>query len=343
MITQEFIELTWNPSNKKIFIDKSYKFTKYGDKFVVDIKDLNKNSCYKVECKCDFCGQVFMRMYYLVANREKHSCNKCKGKLQKETNLKKYGCACVLQNEEIVKKTKKTLMDKYKTDSVCKSKEVIEKRKKTFKEHFSDKTARKDLQTRKENTRKANTGYETPFHDPLVKEKSKQTIINRYGVDNVMKSEEVLEQIAFTKYKNNSIRTSKEQKHIHNLIGGELNYPIGSRSGDIVFVEEKIVFEYDGGGHFRFCERYKENAEEDQLLREQTLYSKNYKTIHMINHFDRLYSDDIIKMLVSLCKKILNTTDDLTISINVDDSEISSDSFFCKLDYEGNVLYEVMK
>ena len=44
MILTKFVKLKWNRNNKKFYTLKGYKFTNYGDEFLVHIKDLSKGS-----------------------------------------------------------------------------------------------------------------------------------------------------------------------------------------------------------------------------------------------------------------------------------------------------------
>jgi len=52
-LISETVLINWNYRNRKWFEEKGYKFTKYGDKFVAKVKDLNNGSNTLVEVKCD--------------------------------------------------------------------------------------------------------------------------------------------------------------------------------------------------------------------------------------------------------------------------------------------------
>jgi Probable Zinc-ribbon domain len=55
MIPDQNVTMKWNGKNKKFYIDKGYNFTKLGDTFFVNIKDLSINSHYHVTFVCDYC------------------------------------------------------------------------------------------------------------------------------------------------------------------------------------------------------------------------------------------------------------------------------------------------
>ena len=50
------VKIKWNASIKKYYEGLGYVYTKMGDEFEVDIKDLQKGSNVKVCCICDNCG-----------------------------------------------------------------------------------------------------------------------------------------------------------------------------------------------------------------------------------------------------------------------------------------------
>ena len=63
-------------------------------------------------------------------------------------------------------------------------------------------------------------------------------------------------------YKNRSQKSSSQQRHICNLYNGELNYPISQFNADIAFIDEKLICEYNGGGHWLNVKTNRETQEE---------------------------------------------------------------------------------
>ena len=51
LLTKE-VEMTWTHANKRYFIEKGYCFTKYNDKFMCRIEDLNDTSEKKILYIC---------------------------------------------------------------------------------------------------------------------------------------------------------------------------------------------------------------------------------------------------------------------------------------------------
>lgn len=96
-LISETVLINWNYRNRKWFEEKGYKFTKYGDKFVAKVKDLNNGSNTLVEVKCD--GENCLNPYlkpvkwviYLkyVKDDGKYYCNSCAKKLYGGENVRK--------------------------------------------------------------------------------------------------------------------------------------------------------------------------------------------------------------------------------------------------------------
>jgi formylmethanofuran dehydrogenase subunit E len=55
--------LKWNSANKKRYTSLGYIFTRQGDEFLVNIKDLTHRSSAIIEIKCDYCNEIFVRPY----------------------------------------------------------------------------------------------------------------------------------------------------------------------------------------------------------------------------------------------------------------------------------------
>lgn len=87
LLTTE-LEIKWNKNNKNYYINKGYKFTKYGDTFVCKIEDALRGTKNIVECSCDYCGKLFTKMFFHYDdNKEyvnKDACKDCKRLKQNE-------------------------------------------------------------------------------------------------------------------------------------------------------------------------------------------------------------------------------------------------------------------
>jgi hypothetical protein len=84
LITKE-VEMTWRTNNSKRYINKGYKFTQYGDMFLVKVEDLSLQSNKTVEVICDNCNILLKNVPYDRYNKclknNKYYCNKCATKL----------------------------------------------------------------------------------------------------------------------------------------------------------------------------------------------------------------------------------------------------------------------
>lgn len=95
MIPKQKVKVRWHPSNKKYYISKNYQFTKLGDTFEVDIKDLKEGSHEIVKCICDYCGTLHYKEYRTIfryrKNINKDCCDntECKSKKSKEIDINK--------------------------------------------------------------------------------------------------------------------------------------------------------------------------------------------------------------------------------------------------------------
>lgn len=93
MLITKYVEMKWNMPCKNYYVQKGYKFTKMGDKFIVDTKDLPEHSSIKVKVKCDLCGEEKEVRYAAYKNSKqmllnnKYYCNKCSSHINKGYNL----------------------------------------------------------------------------------------------------------------------------------------------------------------------------------------------------------------------------------------------------------------
>jgi hypothetical protein len=93
VITKE-VEMLWNARNKKWFVEKYYIFTKMGDIFKVDIKDLKNGSSAQIDIECDGCGKKLKNKTWrhyktYVKENGKYYCTKCASNLYGRNNIKK--------------------------------------------------------------------------------------------------------------------------------------------------------------------------------------------------------------------------------------------------------------
>lgn len=104
MLLSTELEISWYYRTKQHYIDKAYKFSKFGDKFIVKIEDMQDMASVEIEIKCDYCEEVFKRRYcdhVKIKNKEleieKDSCIGCK-------DLKKRELLEIRQNNGLISK-----------------------------------------------------------------------------------------------------------------------------------------------------------------------------------------------------------------------------------------------
>jgi very-short-patch-repair endonuclease len=325
MLITDKVLVKWNGNNKKWYMSKGYPFTKYNDEFEVKVCDLPNVSHVNIQILCDYCFENNQetlvtkewRRYVrdnLNSVVKKDCCASCqqiktkecnminfgvesKTELEttrrkmKDTMLKNFGVEYNMQNEEILNKAKSTFIQNYGFDNPMKNKSIIEKSNKTKIDRF---------------------GSTNPFIDEKVLNKAKETNLRKYGTEWQMQNKNVMKKSKETMYRNGTAPCSRQQKYIHNLLGGELNYPVGNCSLDIAFPEEKIYIEYDGNGHDLSVKlgnitRYKFDRKE--IRRYLFLKSKGWKQIRIISPVDYLPNDEIILEEIEKAKEWLNSNE----------------------------------
>lgn len=145
--------------------------------------------------------------------QQRGRCKKCRAKIMSEknsanansrlkkarqTNLEKYRAENPFQSEEIKQKIRKTSMERYGGIGLA-SKEISEKIVKTKEEKYGDSTftnREKCMQTVQDRY-----GVDNVYASKEVLEKKKQTYLDHYGVDNPLKAKEVREKAKKTKEK----------------------------------------------------------------------------------------------------------------------------------------------
>ena len=104
------------------------------------------------------------------------------------------------------------------------------------------------------------------------------------------------------------VKTSKPQKYLAKLLGGELNKQIGNVFADILI--DNIVIEYDGSGHWAASyyeeDITKEDIDKKDFKRDKWLQSQGYKVIRIVSEKDYLSSDESILRIIENAKEEFN-------------------------------------
>ena len=306
LITNE-IKLKWHGSNREYYEKLGYTYGGLKKEFIVKTNELPNSSIYKVTVICDRCKKEFSTKYCnYIEKKNKYDEDLCRICRTKDSNVKKYGVDNVAKSKEIKEKTIKTNLKKYGTNYGLSNNEVRNKIKNTCLEKY---------------------GVENVFQAEEIKEKIKQTNLKNYGYENNLCDPEQRKQAIInsrkTLYENGTTMCSKQQKYLHNLLGGELNYPIDWYSLDIAFPKEMLYIEYDGSGHDLGVKRGYITAQqfnEKELKRDNHLKNKGWKLIRIISNKDYLPDDDSIINAINIAKNKLK--DFYYCKINIDNETI---------------------
>jgi hypothetical protein len=277
-----------------------------------------------------------------------------------QTTLNNYGVTNALMSPIIQEKSKQTLLNKYGVEHYSKTDEFKEKCKETCLERYGFEFSHQneEIVNKMKETNIKRYGFENVFQNEEIKNKSKQTslskygveyytqtdefkekVINtcqeRYGVDNPMQNDLIKNKSINTMFLNGTQKCSIQQKFLHNLLGGELNYPIGILSLDITFPKENLYIEYDGGGHklnVVLNSMSSEDFKTKEIKRTYYLKSKGWKQIKIISIKDLLPSDEIILQLINQAKEYLNTGHSW-FEINIDERKLKCRQYEIDYDY----------
>jgi len=142
--------------------------------------------------------------------QQRGRCKKCRTKIMSEkssanamsrlkkarqTNLEKYGVENPFQADDVKQKIKKTQIDRYGGVGTA-SPEIAKKIAITKEERYGDSTFTNREKCKK--TVQERYGVDNVYASPEIIEKKKQTYLDKYGVDNPLKSEEVREKAKST-------------------------------------------------------------------------------------------------------------------------------------------------
>ena len=304
MLLNKQIELKWNYGNKKLYQNKGYVFTNYGDNFLVDIEDLAINSHFKVKVKCDNCGKIMDREYreYLKRHDDYGDlCTSCCGIKIKRTLINKYG-GVGLQSSYIKNKVQNTNIDKYGVPIPFQNKEIYKKIRKTQVEKYGGiGLASESTKEKINNSILEKYGVINPSQSEEIKEKKKITCFKNNGVFHPLQNKDIakkaISKARKTIYNNGNIPVSKNEKELVQMlisIYGEKNCIPSYFCGNLVFDcllvidNQKIDVEYDGWYW------HKDRQEQDR--------KRNYAVINLGYKVLRIKS----KNLLPTCDEIIN-------------------------------------
>jgi len=246
----------------------------------------------------------------------------------------RYGVDNVFQLEEVKQKRKITMEERYGNEHSLCVEELKIKRTKTMMDKFGVEHAiqNADVKARIIATNIKRYGTECPLENEKVKEKSRKTCLEKYGVSNFaatkehkilkkitmfrrygvefsMQNAEILAKSRATMFKHGTAPSSTQQRYLHNLLGGELNYPVNNLSLDIAFLEENLYIEYDGGGHdlqVKLGNMTQKDFNKKSIRRYYLLRNKGWKEIIICSDNDYIPQDNVLLDMITHARDFLN-------------------------------------
>lgn len=270
----------------KYYLDLGYN-AKYRQPLAVRVEDLPINSHAKLEVLCDMCRSETMIVSYDTYNRV-------------VKNTGSYVCKnCTNKKREINNIAKYGVKNPFMLD------EFRGKHKETVLIRY---------------------GAENVMNVPEIKEKLRQTNLEKYGTLCTLQVPEIREKVLQSYYRNQTQKVSKQQLYLHNLYGGEINYPVKYYAADICFPEEKLVIEYDGGGHdlrVTLGVLTQEEFEQKEIMRNNIIKREGYKQMRIISSKDKLPSDTVLLQMLSHTKEYFSKYPQHSwIEFNIDTSTV---------------------
>ena len=340
MVLSRTIPIRVNGRTAKRYRELGYSFNRIGDQIDVKYTDLSQYSEEYITVQCDYCGKVFRRQYgnhYRIVNAKsfngKDACNDCKVLKTKEVIQERYGVDNVFELPDVLEKAKQTIRERYGVENVSSLPEIRQKVRNTNLERYGTEFPSQTeeikekvratnrakygadyyTQTSESKERFARTciekyGVSSPFQSDLVKEKIKETCLERYGFANPSSSPVVRQKVTKTKYENSSQTSSRQQKYLHDILGGELNYSFGRYFIDIAFPDKKVAVEYNGSGHdlsVRLGQITPSKFIQNETYRKKQLYADAWRLITWISHSDKLPPSEQVVALHNFAMSLL--------------------------------------
>jgi hypothetical protein len=329
MILIETIEIEITNGSRKHFESLGYDFPKFpakynknklvsprGTKITVKIEHLPITSCLDIPYKCDYCNLIDTKKYKdIITGRkivQKDCCAKCQPTKTKEVNYIRIGVESFMQLDSTKDKAKETNLKRYGVESPMQNKEIQEKSKATLMQNYGVEIPMQseEIKNKTAATNIIKYGNKSPVQNEYVKSKMLATMRKNHGVDYAQQSKKIREKTIQRMYENGNAPCSTQQKYIHNLIDGELNFPQNGTWLDIAFPDEKIYVEYDGRGHdlsVQLDQVARKEFDNKERRRWYALYSKGWREIRIISTKDKLPSDEKILEMMDFAKGYLNT------------------------------------
>lgn len=313
MILDKEVEIYANAYNTSRYKKLGYDI-KYGEHIKVKVEDLPDCFTGDVVFECDYCHCKFKRQWQIyIRNKkkcpiQKDACKECFPKKLEESMVFRYGVKNTMSLDSTKEKIKETSLERYGCENPRQNESVKEKAKKTNIEKY---------------------GASSPLKNEEIKQKFINTNMERYGGKSPLCDESIRRKCFKTMQENvgpNGYMMSAPQKHFWDIYGGSVNNPVGKYCADILFDNEKIDFEYSGGGHdlkVKLGDITKEEFKQKEEERRIYFLSRGYKEFEIISSNDILPDDDFLVKLKEKAFDILLNSDIVYYGYNLNtDNEI---------------------
>lgn len=323
-----------NPSQSKEIQDKMKRT--FIERFGVENPLLNKEVKAKVQ------QTIFDR--YGVENISQ---NKDIQEKRTQTFIERFGVTSPLQNKECLEKMKQTNIERYGVEFVSQLEETKEKVRQTCIEKYGvpNPFQNEEVQEKTKRTNIERYGVESILSLPSFHEHSREVDMERYGVHHHLQNPEILAKQKETFYKNNTCPTSKQQMYLHQLYGGELNYPLKMYNLDIYLSDERMGVEFDGSGHLMGVKRGNMTQEEfdrKEIIRNNTIKRENIKQMRIISSNDKLPSDSILLQMLQDARNYFSDYPNHSwIEFNIDTSAVRNAEYKDGIPYNFGTLRRI--
>ena len=213
MIISDYVNVNVGSKTTKYYNNLGYE-CKNGDEIFVKYEHLTKGSSSTIEIRCDVCEIVYKttpKIYnrYIRKNKSHDGIDRCRVCKSKKTLMDNYGVDCPMKSELIKNRVIKTNLERYGVEHSSMNDDVKNRAIKTNLERYGVEhpSMTEDFKCKVKNTKLERYGNENYNNIELIKEtqtekyggmgsssesisdKIKKTNIDKYGVDNVFKSE----------------------------------------------------------------------------------------------------------------------------------------------------------
>lgn len=146
-----------------------------------------------------------------------------------------------------------------------------------------------------------------------------------------------------TMYENGKCACSRQQKHLFDLIGGELNKLYENFWLDIYFEEQKIYVEWDGSGH-DICVKYGKISEYDfkikEIKRYKILKANGLKEIRILCRSDIMPADEVLLSIKDFGFCVLEFYNHII--FDIDNNLISFNNYVIQYNFEKPIKYNII-